>query len=76
MKKKEIKKKLFKLLETEQGKISKKDWKFIDEYLTYEIINEYIDTTGRAVIIPGLTAEVKHIFRVNELLEQLQINKI
>jgi hypothetical protein len=76
MTQKEIKKKLFKLLETKTSKITKKDWKFIDEYLTYEIINEYIDTTGRAVIIPGLTSEIKHIFRVNELLEQLEINKL
>ena len=76
MKKKEIKTKLFKLLETKTGNITRKDWEFIDKHLTYEIINEYIDTTGRAVIIPGLTEEIRHEFRINELLEQLQINKI
>ncbi len=75
MKKKEIKNKLFKLLETKVSKITKKDWEFLDEHLTYEIINEYIDNTHRAVIIPGLTEEIRHEFRINELLEELQINK-
>jgi hypothetical protein len=74
MKKKEIKTKLFKLLETKTGNITRKDWEFIDKHLTYEIINEYIDTTGRAVLIPGLTEEIRHQFRINELLETLEIN--
>jgi hypothetical protein len=74
MKKKEIKTKLFKLLETKTGNITRKDWEFIDKHLTYEIINEYIDTTGRAVLIPGLTDEIRHQFRINELLEALEIN--
>ena len=74
MKKKEIKTKLFKLLETKTGNITRKDWEFLDKHLTYEIINEYIDTTGRAVLIPGLTEEIRHQFRINELLEVLEIN--
>lgn len=54
---KKIKQKLFKLLATKKDILEIKDWKFIDTHLTYEIINEYIDRTGRAVLLPHITIE-------------------
>lgn len=55
--KKEIKKKLLKLLATKTDKLKIKDWKFLDTHLTYEIVNEYIDKTGRPVVLRNITSE-------------------
>ena len=70
MKKKEIKKKLFKLLHNEVDDLTVKNWLFIEKYLTYEIIDEFIQKTGKAVLLPGITIEKPMVYNVpvSELL--------
>ena len=70
MTKKEIKQKLFKLLDKDADDLTNNDWLFIHQYLTYDIINDYIDTTGNAVLLPGITIEYPTIISVpvSELL--------
>ena len=70
MTKKEIKQKLFKLLDKDADDLTNNDWLFIHQYLTYDIINDYIDTTGNAVLLEGITIEYPTIISVpvSELL--------
>jgi thymidine kinase len=70
MKNKDIKNKLYELLHREADTFSVKDWNFVNKHLTYEIINDFIDDTGIAVMIPGLTEEVKvYTISANQILK-------
>ena len=70
MKKKEIKKKLFKLLYKDVDNLTDKNWLFIHQHLTYEIIDEFIQKTGLPVLLPGITTEYSNVINVpvSELL--------
>jgi hypothetical protein len=67
--KKETKNKLYKLLAMYPEDLSLSDWKFIHKHLTYEIVNKYIDKTGNAVLLPGITTdEERYWVNATELL--------
>jgi len=57
MTQKEIKEELFRLLWKTPEELTLTEWRFIHTYITYEILNEFIDVSGLAVLIPGLTEE-------------------
>ena len=72
--KKKTKTKLYKLLAMYPEDLSLSDWKFIHKHLTYEIVNKYIDKTGNAVLLPGITTDeerywVNRLSHVNHNLE-------
>jgi hypothetical protein len=70
MKKKEIKTKLYKLLSMYPEDLCLSDWKFIHKHLTYEIVNKYIDKTGNAVLLPGITTdEQRYWVNATEVLQ-------
>ena len=70
MKNKDIKKKLFKLLYKDVDNLTDKNWKYIHQHLTYEIIDEFIQKTGLPVLLPGITIEQPKVYNipVSELL--------
>ena len=70
MKNKEIKNKLFKLLYKDVDNLTDKNWEYIHQYLTYEIIDEFIQNTGLPVLLPGITIEQPKVIKVpvSELL--------
>ena len=70
MKNKEIKKKLFNLLYKDVDNLTDKNWEYIHQYLTYEIIDEFIQNTGLPVLLPGITIEQPKVIKVpvSELL--------
>jgi hypothetical protein len=47
--------------------LSLSDWKFIHKHLTYEIINKWIDKTGRAVLLPNITVEEEPVTELYEI---------
>jgi hypothetical protein len=71
--KKKTKNKLYKLLAMYPEDLSLSDWQFIHKHLTYEIVNKYIDKTGRAVLLPGITTDYSNVIKVpvSELLDIL-----
>ena len=67
MKNKNIKKRLYKLLELKPEKLTLNDWVFINQHLTYEIINKWIDKRGRAVLLPNITVEEEPVTELYEI---------
>ena len=50
--------------------LTDKNWEYIHQYLTYEIIDEFIQNTGLPVLLPGITIEQPKVINVpvSELL--------
>lgn len=57
MKEEELKEELFRILYKTPAEMTLTEWRFIHTYLTYEILEEFIDVTGLAILIPGITEE-------------------
>jgi hypothetical protein len=56
MNKKKLKEKLFKLLDKPMNQISLKEHMFIENNMTYEILNEWMDINTTAVEIDGFNS--------------------
>jgi hypothetical protein len=65
MKSKKIKKELYKILYKPVDKLTLTEWAFMHTYLTYEILESFIDDTGYAVDIEGFNTE--EVYEINIL---------
>ena len=52
-----IKKWVFRLLDKPYSQLTKDEELYLKQVLTYELINEWMDLTGKAVLISGITSE-------------------
>lgn len=70
MKKNKLKKELYRILLKTPSEMSLTEYGFVYQYLTYELLEEFIDDTGLAVLLPGITEdEVKYSINITELLQ-------
>jgi hypothetical protein len=68
MKTNKLKSKLFQLLDKPVNQLSYEEYMFIENNMTYEILNEWMDINTTAVEIDGFNSERVYEISVNDLL--------
>lgn len=71
MTQKEIKEELFRILYKVVEDITLTEWRFIHTYLTYEILDEFIDESGYAVEIEGFNTEEVYDINISEIYKDI-----
>jgi hypothetical protein len=71
MNEKEIKEELFRILYKVVEDITLTEWRFIHTYLTYEILEEFIDESGYAVEIEGFNTEEVYDINISDIYKDI-----